>query len=304
MNFGIPRREPRHVVIGDVHGCLTELLALVERAGVRPTDHLILAGDAVGKGPSSEQVVRWLIERDGPTTLIRGNHEQRIMNGSAREHEKLSSEALAYITDTRLVYRFSSSGRSFVVVHAGIPDTPHLNPASPSLMWRRFERADGSPVRDDSVRWHDAYWANRYDGAHGFAFFGHQPWGTGKPEPFQHATGLDGGCVHGGWLFAAVIDRGEVMYYRERAREVYAENSHYPNRFGMDSVAAWELSDRIIGILENEPWLTHDEILERLGHIVEPLAQELKRLEHAGKIVGDRFSGSKRYATNGAGIGD
>ena len=41
------------IVIGDVHGCLDELLALLARAGRSAADRVVLVGDLVAKGPDS-----------------------------------------------------------------------------------------------------------------------------------------------------------------------------------------------------------------------------------------------------------
>jgi diadenosine tetraphosphatase ApaH/serine/threonine PP2A family protein phosphatase len=46
-------------------------------------------------------------------------------------------------------------------------------------------------------------WAEGYDGREGFACFGHQPL-LSAPRFHPHAVALDGGCVFGGALLAAV----------------------------------------------------------------------------------------------------
>jgi hypothetical protein len=52
----------RVLVVGDVHGCLDELQALVEQENIQPgRDMVIAAGDLVGKGPKSKQVVEFLM---------------------------------------------------------------------------------------------------------------------------------------------------------------------------------------------------------------------------------------------------
>src|SRR5919197_884614 len=53
---------PRTLVIGDVHGCLDELRALVAKAGVTADDRVVLVGDLVSKGPDSADV-DWLSAR-------------------------------------------------------------------------------------------------------------------------------------------------------------------------------------------------------------------------------------------------
>ena len=54
----------------------------------------------------------------------------------------------------------------------------------------------------------DPFWAEIYDGRFGHVFFGHSPFLDGVKH-FDHATGLDTGCVFGGTLTAAILAEGE-----------------------------------------------------------------------------------------------
>ena len=50
----------RYIIIGDVHGMLVELEALIEKVELRPDDCIVFVGDPVDKGPSPEGVVRYV----------------------------------------------------------------------------------------------------------------------------------------------------------------------------------------------------------------------------------------------------
>ena len=68
---------PRTLAIGDVHGCLTALDALLNSIDPRPDDTLIFLGDYVDRGPDSRGVIERLLEfskRDN-TVFLRGNHD-------------------------------------------------------------------------------------------------------------------------------------------------------------------------------------------------------------------------------------
>ena len=53
----------------------------------------------------------------------------------------------------------------------------------------------------------DPNWPDLYDGRFGHIYFGHQPFLTAQhPAQFPHATGLDLGCVYGGFLAAIVLE--------------------------------------------------------------------------------------------------
>lgn len=72
------------IVIGDVHGCYKSLRKLLEEAiGVSKDDKLYFVGDYIDRGPSSKQVLDYLIElKDNGYQIypLRGNHEVMLIN--------------------------------------------------------------------------------------------------------------------------------------------------------------------------------------------------------------------------------
>jgi predicted phosphodiesterase len=71
----------RCIVVGDVHGCMTELQALLH--GIEPPFHatediVILAGDLVGKGPDSGAVVQFAIELGSSCYAVMGNWDLQV----------------------------------------------------------------------------------------------------------------------------------------------------------------------------------------------------------------------------------
>ncbi|ORY67435.1 calcineurin-like phosphoesterase [Pseudomassariella vexata] len=71
--------SPHLIIIGDVHGQLSELKALLTKAGYSKTrgDHVIFTGDLVAKGPDSSGVVALAMEIGA--SAVRGNHEDRVL---------------------------------------------------------------------------------------------------------------------------------------------------------------------------------------------------------------------------------
>lgn len=69
----------RLIVIGDVHGQLNELKALLEKAEYSKErgDHVIFTGDIINKGVDSPGVVQ--LAMDLGASGVRGNHEDRIL---------------------------------------------------------------------------------------------------------------------------------------------------------------------------------------------------------------------------------
>lgn len=64
-------------VVGDVHGCASELEALVERIGLGATDRLVAVGDLFHRGPDPLGVMEVL--RATGAAFVLGNHEWSVL---------------------------------------------------------------------------------------------------------------------------------------------------------------------------------------------------------------------------------
>jgi hypothetical protein len=73
----------RTIVIGDVHGCLDELLALLKRCHYPDTPaRLIFVGDLIDKGPKILETLLWVYNLQHKTSgmsgvVVMGNHEEK-----------------------------------------------------------------------------------------------------------------------------------------------------------------------------------------------------------------------------------
>ncbi|KAK4152355.1 Metallo-dependent phosphatase-like protein [Chaetomidium leptoderma] len=81
----------RLVILGDVHGQLAALKALLQKIGFdnKHGDHLVFAGDMVTKGPDSKGVVK--LAMDLGASAVRGNQEDKVL-AFAREIHRLSAD--------------------------------------------------------------------------------------------------------------------------------------------------------------------------------------------------------------------
>src|SRR6056300_118142 len=69
----------RLLAVGDIHGCLNQLKALMEQVVPSLADQVVFLGDYVDRGPASFGVIDYLLEfgKTFPSTVfLRGNHEQ------------------------------------------------------------------------------------------------------------------------------------------------------------------------------------------------------------------------------------
>jgi serine/threonine protein phosphatase 1 len=74
--------QARTFVIGDIHGCATELERLLDGLAPAASDTLIFLGDYIDRGPYSKAVIDRLIRlrREGPTCVfLKGNHEDMFL---------------------------------------------------------------------------------------------------------------------------------------------------------------------------------------------------------------------------------
>lgn len=90
-------REKRLIFVGDVHGRLSTLQALLRKVKFdhRKGDHLVLVGDMITKGPDSAGVIRYAMEVGA--SAVRGNHEDNVLHAYKalkKEHRKKHAQTL------------------------------------------------------------------------------------------------------------------------------------------------------------------------------------------------------------------
>ena len=173
-------------VVGDVHGCLSEVEAFVEKLSVGPDDLVVFVGDLVRKGPDSCGVLEFVMEHQNMFT-VRGNNEQKLIDGDA-ELPALGPEHLKYVESMPVIISWDD----VAVVHGGIDHRKPLAEHSvDELLNMRSLAEEGGYNRP--------FWfETRRESPR--VFFGH----TVLTEPLEteSAVGLDTGCVHGRQLTA------------------------------------------------------------------------------------------------------
>lgn len=79
------RKVERLLLVGDIHGHYKEFRKLLQKMKFdKKTDHLLVLGDFISKGPDSLKVLDYLI--DNNIDCILGNHEYDILNNYANFH--------------------------------------------------------------------------------------------------------------------------------------------------------------------------------------------------------------------------
>jgi hypothetical protein len=217
------------MIIGDVHGCLDELVALVATCGGTSDTRVVLVGDLVAKGPDSIGVIRWA--RENHAAAVLGNHDDHVLTAGAQgsaeppdnagkklkhqpkpEHMKIAaamqSEDWAWLRSRPLWLSYPAgeiASMPVLVVHGGIlPGVPVHAQERRHLLALRSIADNGKP----STRIEGVPWASRWTGPE-HVVFGHDAVRGLQQHPF--ATGLDGGCVYGRQLTALLLPERRLV---------------------------------------------------------------------------------------------
>ena len=204
--------------VGDIHGQIHMLEALVERVPFKEDDEIVFLGDSIDRGRDSRAVVEFLIgfKREFPNTVfLQGNHEDMLldyltrggnyypgvylMNGGDATLESYDPDGMGEVLLPPSHREFFDGllwihvSRGFIFVHAGLrPGVPIDRQDPMDMVWIREEFLDaeydfGKPV-----------------------VFGHTPgWEIKNKLPYY--LGIDTRAVSGGCLTCVQLADGELV---------------------------------------------------------------------------------------------
>ncbi|MCX5530687.1 polynucleotide kinase-phosphatase [Streptomyces sp. NBC_00006] len=207
-------------IIGDIHGCASELDTLLGKLGYVDGEHpegrtAVFVGDLVDRGPDTPGVLRRVMDmvKAGTALCVPGNHENKLgrwlkgrnvqhTHGLAETVEQLGGESEEFRAEVRtfvegLVSHYVLDGGKLVVCHAGLPEKYHGRTSgrvrSHALYGDTTGETDefGLPVRYP--------WAEEYRGQ-AAVVYGHTPVPTATW--LNNTICLDTGAVFGGKLTA------------------------------------------------------------------------------------------------------
>ncbi|WP_312885408.1 polynucleotide kinase-phosphatase [Streptomyces physcomitrii] len=207
-------------LIGDVHGCSSELESLLAQLGYVDGHHpegrtAVFVGDLVDRGPDSPGVLRRVMAMvaAGDALCVPGNHENklgrhlagrtvRLSHGLAETDAQLAGESEEFRARVAefirsLVSHYVLDGGRLVVCHAGLPEKYHGRTSgrvrSHALYGDTTGETDefGLPVRYP--------WAEEYRGR-AAVVYGHTP--VPRASWLNNTICLDTGAVFGGKLTA------------------------------------------------------------------------------------------------------
>jgi protein phosphatase len=218
-------------IVGDIHGCRSELESLLGRLGydLAAARHpegrkVVFLGDLVDRGPDIPGVLRLVMRmvEAGSALCVPGNHETKLMrklrgrdvqitHGLAeslaqleREPPEFSKQVVDFIDD--LVSHYVLDDGKLVVAHAGMKESMQGRGSGKVRDFALYGETTGEtdefglPVRYN--------WAAEYRGR-AMVVYGHTP--VPEPQWLNGTICIDTGCVYGGRLTALRYPEKELV---------------------------------------------------------------------------------------------
>ena len=233
----------RTILIGDLHGCHDEAVALLKACDVTHEDQVIFLGDLIDRGPENAKCIDLVRRREqtqGMPACILGNHEEthihyedcirrkgvlpnngQIPKTHIHTRSQLLPEHYAWLRTLPLYLRVPE--HNLVAVHAGVFPGRPIEAQQPHhllhlQMIKPFTFDDnGHLVTNTKSIWPSRvapmdegwlFWTNFWDGQERIAF-GHTV--LTKPLITDKVIGIDGGAVFGHQLHAFILPEEKVV---------------------------------------------------------------------------------------------
>ncbi|MGA2409512.1 MAG: metallophosphoesterase family protein [Candidatus Binataceae bacterium] len=234
MAFGKKRRASgRLFAVGDIHGCVDELAAMLRSIAPARGDTVVFVGDYVDRGPSANDVIELLLDAENSEAelvFLKGNHEDMMLsflglpghygesflfNGGAQTLESYGiGEAELDETENRIppahVAFLKRLGTSYYrppyfFVHAGIAPLRQLEEQSvEDMLWIRQEFIFHPHQTGATV------------------VFGHTPMRAVMVD-LPYKLGIDTGLVYGGKLTCLEFTEGVCYQVSRGSRQAKAQ---------------------------------------------------------------------------------
>lgn len=203
----------RTLIVGDVHGCFTELEELLKKANYNSKeDRLIFLGDLINKGPLSMEVLEW-VKNEGCEVIL-GNHELGFIDYLEDQEEKKPAFDLLISqmkgTENEWAEWFKTfplyiEEDDFILVHGGVVPgmTLEESPAHLITRIRTWNLGKEGLGKKDHPGWYEFYHGEK------LVVYGH--WASEGLNIKAKTIGIDSGCCWGGQLSLLHLETKEVI---------------------------------------------------------------------------------------------
>jgi serine/threonine protein phosphatase 1 len=206
----------RQIIIGDIHGCYSELLRLLDKISPSESDTVVALGDIIDRGPDSVRVFNLFRNTQNFESII-GNHERKHITGYYSYAQEISKiqfgteypEAINWLEKMPYYREYESA----IVVHAAI------EPGIP-MQKQREDVLCGSSSGEKYLqkKFNGRPWYELYEGSKPI-IFGHAVF-EGAPLIYKDMVyGMDTGACHGGHLSAITLP--DFKIYSVQSKDNY-----------------------------------------------------------------------------------
>ena len=222
--------KKRTIIIGDIHGCSSELALLLDKLCVNDNDLIIQLGDAFSKG--NDPIGVYNILKRFKIKMLLGNHEwgfykALVPNEGSYKFKKEKYEEILNINylsfsiwdkfleliPTLPVYLFGETDNNikYLTIHAGVNPKEGLEGTDldTAVAIRHYPRSKNEE---------DPWWYELYTGD-GLIIYGHSAKENIiriKKKRKPCIMGIDTGCVYGGHLTAYIVEEDKVIQIKAR----------------------------------------------------------------------------------------
>lgn len=234
-------KEP--VFIGDPHGCVEELVELIDLIKNKvKSPRIIIVGDTNDRGPDSVGCVR--LARELNLECILGNHEAKFLKwhnaqgtrlsevyDSKKYYHQFSEEDVQYIMKMPLYIELDD----VIAIHGGMkPKIPVSQQPKDDLCYLRYTDKDRNFVSLKTINKiglvaSGAKFWTEFGPFEKSIVYGHNVWDEVRIDRFDNGTacyGIDTGCCFGNKLSAIIFSTKEIV-------EVKAKKTYYKSDFSI-----------------------------------------------------------------------
>jgi serine/threonine protein phosphatase 1 len=205
----------RTIAIGDIHGCLAALEALLAAIRPQPDDTIVTLGDYVDRGPDCRGVIERLLTLGRQCRLIPllGNHEEMMLavyeghgelyvewlmfggNATLESYDvaqpaDVPAAHIDFLRDCRLIYQLP---RHFFIHGSYLADVPLSEQPREMLLWDSIKVRRPGPHVSGKI-----------------AIVGHASQRSGEIFDLGYLKCIDTWCYGDGWLTALDIESGHA----------------------------------------------------------------------------------------------
>ena len=201
----------RTIIVGDIHACFSELMALLDLISFSDQDELISIGDLLDRGPNPIEVVDFFQKKHNAHAIM-GNHEDKHIRIFDRQLEPAFSQQICIEqlgkNYTKSIEYFRTlplfmERKEYVLVHAGyLPQIPLSQQPRNTLLRGRM------PWMENNYDKRFGGWWRHYSGIRPVVY-GHFVFPNVHKE--NNTYGLDTGACHGKYLSAMILETKEII---------------------------------------------------------------------------------------------